>query len=75
MLQKRSTIFARIYELCKDSDYLFRWERRFRNKKACINKKEIYNNPLFSRFSISPEILIDFELTLFMVLAFPADTL
>ena len=38
-------------------------------------KIEIYNNPLFGRFSISPEILIDFELTLFMVLAFPADTL
>ena len=30
--------------------------------------KEKYNNPLFGRFSISSEILIDFGLTLFMVL-------
>ena len=32
-----------------------------------------YNNPLFYRFSISSEILIDFGLTLFMVLAFADD--
>ena len=31
--------------------------------------KEKYNNPLFGRFSISSEILIDFGLTLFTVLA------
>ena len=35
--------------------------------------KEKYNNPLFGRFSISSEILIDFGLTLFMVLAFTDD--
>ena len=38
-------------------------------------KIEIYNNPLFGRFSISSEILIRFGLTLFTVLAFPDDTL
>ena len=36
--------------------------------------KEKYNNPLFGRFSISSEILIDFGLTLFTVLPTPADT-
>ena len=35
--------------------------------------KEKDNNPLFGRFSISSEILIDFGLTLFMVLAFTDD--
>ncbi|RHR56887.1 hypothetical protein DWW90_12095 [Parabacteroides sp. AF17-28] len=32
-----------------------------------------YNNPLFGHFSISSEILIDFELTLFALLAFTDD--
>ncbi len=36
--------------------------------------KEKDNNPLFGRFSISSEILIDFGLTLFMVSVPPADT-
>ena len=44
-------------------------------KRLVLIKIEIYNNPLFGRFSISSEILIDFGLTLFTVLAFPADTL
>ena len=35
---------------------------------------KLYNNPLFGRFSISSEILIDFGLTLFMVSVPPADT-
>ena len=35
--------------------------------------KEKYNNPLFGRFSISSEILIDFGLTLFTVLTGSAD--
>ena len=35
--------------------------------------KEKYNNPLFGRFSISSEILIDFGLTLFTVLTSSAD--
>ncbi len=36
--------------------------------------KEKDNNPHFGRFSISSEILIDFGLTLFMVLTSPVDT-
>ena len=36
-------------------------------------KKKYYNNPLFDRFSISSEILIDFGLTLFTVLIFFTD--
>ena len=43
-------------------------------KFRIFRKPEDYNNPLFSRFSISSEILIDFGLTFFMVLTFPADT-
>ena len=35
--------------------------------------KEKYNNPLFGRFSISSEILIDFGLTLFTVLTHSDD--
>ena len=34
---------------------------------------KIDNNPLSNLFSISSEILIGFELALFMILAFPAD--
>ena len=32
-----------------------------------------YNNPFFAHFSISSEILIDFELTLFALLVFTDD--
>ena len=37
-------------------------------KFRIFRKPEDYNNPLFSRFSISSEILIDFGLTLFLFL-------
>lgn len=39
-----------------------------------ISCKEIDNNPLFPRFSISTKILNHFEVSLFSFLAFPADT-
>ena len=42
-------------------------------KKVNLSQSKLYNNPFFTYFSIAFEILIFFELTLFVVLAFSSD--